>query len=206
MTDEIKSTSNGSNLENRIQSFRDCMEPAMSLLPGDIIERLKNNGFFTAPASTKYHGAYEGGLFVHSIHVTNILLDLTEDCHLLWSRPESPYIIGMFHDICKRDLYRHPFRDTVMYVDGKKVQEIDTDHWEHNPEVLLKGHGDRSVMLLSEYLHLTMEEILCIRYHMGAFVDKAEWGDYTAAIHKYPNVLWTHHADMIASHIVEIDK
>lgn len=61
-------------------------------------------------------------------------------------------------------------------------------------------------MLLSQYLQLTMEEILCIRYHMGAFVDQKEWNDYTLAIHECPNVLWTHTADMIAAHILEIDK
>ena len=60
--------------------------------------------------------------------------------------------------------------------------------------------------LLSQHLSLTMEEILCIRYHMGAFVDQKEWNDYTRAIHTYPNVLWTHTADMLAAHILEVDK
>lgn len=48
---------------------------------------------------------------------------------------------------------------------------------------------------------LTVEEIMCIRYHMGAFCDKSEWNDYTRAVHKYTNVLWTHQADMLASHV-----
>lgn len=47
------------------------------------------------------------------------------------------------------------------------------------------------------------EEVMCIRYHMGAFTDSGEWNYYTRAIHKYPNVLWSHHADMIAAHIIE---
>nr|DAJ44414.1 MAG TPA: hypothetical protein [Caudoviricetes sp.] len=42
---------------------------------------------------------------------------------------------------------------------------------------------------------------MCIRYHMGAFCDKSEWNDYTRAVHKYTNVLWTHQADMLASHV-----
>ena len=46
-----------------------------------------------------------------------------------------------------------------------------------------------------------MEEIACIRYHMGAFTDKSEWNDYTRAVKAYPNVLWTHQADMLASHV-----
>lgn len=34
-------------------------------------------------------------------------------------------------------------------------------------------------MLLSQFYKLTEEEVLCIRYHMGAFTDKSEWNDYT---------------------------
>ena len=77
---------------------------------------------------------------------------------------------------------------------------------EGDPDAVLKGHGEKSVMLLSQHLSLTMEEILCIRYHMGAFVDQKEWNDYTRAVHMCPNILWTHTANMIAAHILEIDK
>ena len=108
----------------------------------------------------------------------------------------------MFHDICKQDQYRHPFGDTL-YSAGVEFRTVDESRWEYEPDTLFKGHGDKSVMLLSQYLQLTMEEILCIRYHMGAFVDQKEWNDYTRVC---PNVLWTHTADMIAAHILEIDK
>ncbi len=191
------------DLDLRIDHFKALMEPALHLFPGYLIEDLKDNGFFTAPASTKYHGAFEGGLFEHSRNVTQVLITLTADNGLAWQRPESPYIIGMFHDLCKIDLYRHPYRTTGLYADGSEVKEVDKKHWEYNPDVLLKGHGDKSIMLLSQYLQLTLEEILCIRYHMGAFVDQKEWNDYTRAIHRFDTVLWTHHADMIASHILE---
>lgn len=203
MSDEAKLASTHCTLESCIQSFCHCMGPALHLLPTDIVERLKDNGFFTAPASTKYHGAYEGGLFDHSFNVTRVLLALTADNGLKWERPESLYIIGMFHDICKQDLYRHPAMDVILHRHDGSKRLLDEDKWEHNPDTLLKGHGDKSVMLLSQYLQLTMEEILCIRYHMGAFVDQKEWNDYTSAIHQCPNVLWTHHADMIAAHILE---
>lgn len=204
MNDEIKSTPNSGDFEDRVRAFRDCMEPALHLLPEGIIEELKRQGFFSAPASTKHHGAYEGGLFKHSLNVTKVLVTLTEKNMLAWMRPESPYIIGMFHDICKQDQYRHPLGD-ILYSTDREYRTVDESHWEYDPDILLKGHGDRSVMLLSQYLALTMEEILCIRYHMGAFVDKNEWNDYTKAIHIYPNVLWTHTADMIATHILEIE-
>lgn len=205
MNNEIKSSANIITLEDRIRAFRDRMAPALHLFPQDITEKLTKGGFFAAPASTKYHGAYEGGLFNHSCNVTSALVALTHDNGLEWQRPESPYIVGMFHDICKQDQYRHAPGDTY-YSAGVEFRTVDESRWEYDPDTLLKGHGDKSVMLLSQYLQLTMEEILCIRYHMGAFVDQKEWNDYTRAIHECPNVLWTHTADMIAAHILEIDK
>ena len=65
-------------------------------------------GFFTAPASTKYHGNYEGGLFDHSYMVAHYLKKLTEECRLDWQNPRSPLLVGMFHDLCKMDNYQHP--------------------------------------------------------------------------------------------------
>lgn len=192
------------NEQARCYEFDNLMKPVIHLTSMTIVSDLKANGFFTAPASTKYHGSYEGGLFDHSYNVTHALLNLTNDCHLIWEREESPYIVGMFHDLCKADLYRHPVVETGLYSDGQEVRTTDMTKWEHSPDVILKGHGDKSVMLLSRYFKLTMEEILCIRYHMGAFVDQKEWNDYTRAIHAFPNVLWTHQADMIATHIMEV--
>ena len=61
-------------------------------------------------------------------------------------------------------------------------------------------------MLLSSILTLTDEEALCIRWHMGAFDEKENWNAYSNAIHKYPNVLWTHQADMYATHVMEVGK
>lgn len=162
---------------------------------------LNDRGFFDAPASTKYHGAYEGGLFDHSYEVLQQLLRLTKENDLEWQRDESPYIIGMFHDLCKIDQYKHPI---IGRADSFNEPEpiYDYSSWEFNNNTYLKGHGDKSVMLLSELMQLTEEEIFCIRYHMGAFTDKEEWNYYTKAIHKYENVLWVHHADMLASHII----
>lgn len=171
-----------------------------SVVSDDLMNYLMAYGFFTAPASTKYHGNYEGGLLEHSYMVTKYLLSLTQDNHLIWRKARSPFIVGMFHDLCKIDQYRHPASDLV--VDGMLLP--DPSKWEYNPDTLLKGHGDKSVMLLSQFYTLTDEEIMCIRYHMGAFTDKSEWNDYTRAVSQYPNLLWTHQADMLASHVAGV--
>lgn len=187
--------------EQRMEDFRGIM--SLSFLPQTYeywLELLDRMGFFTAPASTKYHGAYEGGLYDHSENVTRALLGLTEREHLTWERAESPLIVGMFHDLCKCDQYRHPLME--IYADDKQFPDV--EKWEYNPDMLLKGHGDKSVMIASTLLTLTEEELLCIRWHMGAFDEKENWNGYTRAIHKYPNVLWTHTADMIAAHIKEV--
>ena len=177
----------------RIERFREIMEPFFIYSDqgcSGLVYELDGMGFFTAPASSKYHGAYEGGLFDHSYNVTKCLIELTENNKLLWDRGRSPYLVGMFHDLCKCDQY-----------------EKDYDGIYHfNEDTLLKGHGEKSVMLLSQFYSLTEEEVLCIRYHMGAFTDQKEWNDYTRAIHRYPNVLFTHTADMMAAHVMEVDN
>lgn len=143
--------------------------------------------FFNAPASTKHHGAYKGGLFDHSLAVAEELVALTKKLDLKWERPESPYIVGMFHDLCKCDTY---------------IMDEETDIIEYNTDIIIPGHGDKSVIMLQQFTELTEEEIACIRWHMGAYErDTRMWEYYGKAIEKYPNVLYTHTADMIASKI-----
>lgn len=169
----------------RMDMFVELMRRQMSELSADgLAGRLLEMGFFTAPASTKYHGAYEGGLFDHSYAVTKNLLQLTEKLGLKWNREVSPYYVGMLHDLCKCGQYT-------------KTPE----GWTFNRDLFLPGHGERSVILARMMLNLTDEETLCIFWHMGAFDDKERWGSYGRAIEKYPNVLWTHTADMMASRI-----
>lgn len=165
------------------------------LLPIDMLDWLVNKGFFKAPASTKYHGAHEGGLYQHSASVMKFLVQLTKDNDLHWQNERSPYIVGMFHDLCKIDQYKA--------ADFTVVPEHPI-YYQYNTDTLLKGHGEKSVMLLSQFYALTEEEICCIRYHMGAFTPKEEWDDYTGAIKVYPNVLWTHHADMLSHHVAGV--
>jgi len=178
--------------QERITIFRREVIPNLPVENGEALTAwLDDRDFFAQAASTKYHGACPGGLFDHSICVMRQLVELTEQNGLRWQRLGSPYIVGFFHDLCKIDQYV-----MVREEDGKPVYAWDSG-------TLFKGHGDKSVILLASLMKLTEEEVACIRYHMGAFVDKELWNDYTRAIHQYPNVLWTHTADMIASHIYD---
>ena len=158
-------------------------------------EVLDAMGFFTAPASSKYHGNYEGGLFDHSYQVYKRLNELTKKNNLHWGSEASPFVVGMFHDICKCD----------QYIEVKPGLDFTYEEpvYEYNKNLLLTGHGDKSVILLAQHFRLTEEEVLCIRYHMGAY-EKDDWSGFDMAIRKYPNVLWTHMADMLASKVDDV--
>lgn len=174
--------------EDRIKDYREFI--GSKFCDYITVEDLDDLGFFVAPASTKYHGAYEGGLFDHSLEVAKQLINLTKKLGLVWRHSESPGIIGMFHDLCKCDNY---------------VWDIETEKYKYNPDIIIPGHGDKSIIMLQKYIELTDEEIACIRWHMGAFeTDTKLWNYYNLAIEKYPNVLYTHTADMIASKIVGV--
>jgi hypothetical protein len=172
------------NLEDRIKKFNEMMN---KYIPTEFINWLEYNGFFTAPASTKYHGNYEGGLFDHSYSVAETLKQLSKANRLKWNNLRSPFVIGMFHDLCKIDNY-------IKVADG----------FDYNKAALLPGHGEKSIIYLVQHMRLTPEEVMCIRWHMGAFDEKENWNYYTKAVNKYPNVLWTHQADMIASQILGV--
>lgn len=165
--------------EERINKYIEFMKSS------HMITELDELGFFDAPASIKYHGAFDGGLFEHSLTTAEALVELTEKLGLKWQRAGSPYIVGMFHDICKCYAYKK-----------------ENDKWTWNNDIIIPGHGDASVIILQKYLELNDEEIACIRWHMGAYeTDTKMWEYYGRAIEKFPNVLYTHTADMIASKI-----
>lgn len=141
----------------------------------EFIDWLKENGFFTAPASIHHHGAYSGALFDHSLTVTQTLLSFTEKLGLSWMKERSPYIVGMFHDLCKLDNYT----------------QTDNEAWEYNNATLLPGHGEKSVMMLQQHIQLTDEEMYCIRWHMGAF-DEKRIGTVTEGLALYFRMCFIH--------------
>lgn len=155
-------------------------------IPEKMFPYLIFSGFFEAPAAISHHGNCQGGLYAHSYAVTASLLFLTERLGLKWEKERSPYIVGMFHDLCKLDDYKQ--------VDGV---------WQRD-EKARPGHGEKSVLMATLHMELTEEEMLCIRWHMGAFDDKANWNGYTEAVKRCPNVLYTHTADMIASQVMGV--
>lgn len=154
--------------------------------------------YFYGPSSTKWHAAYPGGGFDHAFNVTKCLVGLTERLGLVWHGRNSPYIIGLLHDATKINSY-------VMRQEMNPLKrEIETWYeWDPDSRRLSDVHGEDSLLKVLEYMTLTEEEKACIRWHMGAYEGKNSWPEYDAAIRKFPNVLWTHTADMYASKLME---
>lgn len=181
------------------EGFLKLAEKTGFVVDDSFMNWLVNMGFFIKPASISFHGQQSGDLFRHSFTVADVLIDMTEKFDVKWERPQSPFIVGMFHDVCKMDDYMDEnASDIVMMGTGSPVSK--NPKWVKNPDRILSGHGDKSVMLLSQFMTLTEEEIFCISFHMGAY-ETDRWNSYDAAIRKYETVLWTHTADMYASKV-----
>ena len=156
---------------------------------------LETTDYFTAPASTCFHGCEVGGLYTHSYNVAALLVEWTDRLGLVWQDRRSPYVIGLLHDVCKINNY---------------VWNDETKTWVYNPDLVgvNRGHGSLSVKMIEEQgFNLTDEERACIRYHMGTWTKDIDesLGDltYSQMIEQYHNVLWTHTADMYASQILK---
>ena len=179
--------------DSATKSYNERKESLINLfkIPGidDLFKFIEEKGFTRLPASLSHHLNETGGLLIHSMNVTDSLIELTQAMGLEWERIVSPLIVGMFHDLCKLEFY---------------VAEPCGNRFRHNdyPDYNLGGHGMLSVVLAQKFIKLTDEEIHCIRFHMGAYEQK-DWSAFDLAIKKYPNVLYTHTADMIASKIIE---
>ncbi len=157
-----------------------------------LIEFLERSDFFEAPASTRFHGNHKGGLLEHSMKVYEILKTKTEDS-------DSVKIIALLHDICKVNYYKIDYRN------AKNEQGV----WEKVPyytveDLIPYGHGEKSVMMLSEFIKLTPEERYAIRWHMGFTEPKELYGTIGQAYKKYPIALLVHEADLEATYFYDL--
>ncbi len=181
----------------------------------NLLDYIRKSDFYTAPASTKYHLACEGGLLQHSLNVLDALRGmLTKDetgenwlytvggTTVATIPEDSVTVAAPLHDICKTYFYT---------ISTRNVKNEKTGQWEKKPFYTISdrmplGHGPKSAMLIKEYISLTTPEMYAIWHHMG-FTGSYE-GDATvgAAFEKYPLALALHTADMMASRIMEAEE
>ena len=177
-----------------------------------LLSWLQKTDFFTAPASTRFHGSHEGGLVEHSLNVFHELSDEydwyikkalsnTDDAKM---NAESIAICGLLHDVCKANFYS---------VSMRNVKNDETGQWGKQPfyqvaDQFPYGHGEKSVFLIERFMRLHVDEAVAIRWHMGGFDDAVRGGCYSEgdAYDKYPLAVLLHIADMKASHLDETNN
>lgn len=160
--------------------------------------------FFEAPASTRFHGNYDGGLVEHSLNVYDCLKDyLSRDTvknkYGLSYNEESIAIAALLHDMCKINCYKKGTRNVKE--NGQWVQVPTYDYNDSLPY----GHGEKSVYMISGYMRLTREEAFAIRYHMG-FAGSEETRNVGAAFEMFPLAFALSTADMEATYFIEGKK
>jgi len=170
-----------------------------------LIEWLRTKDFYTAPASTKYHDAYHGGLLNHSLEVYNQLVGLRSVPKFRKVVDEQWYsavLVALVHDWCKIGRYESYLRN---------VQNEDTGIWEKVPAFRYKedgvarfGHGTQSLIMAmqicnSKYTALTFEEMAAIRWHMNSW-DMSDYdvNDLSKCNDSIPLVKMIQFADQLA--------
>ena len=165
----------------------------------EFLDWLLKTDFFTAPASTKYHGACEGGLLLHSLNVYKTLRERYFEEGK--DSEESFAICALLHDLCKAQFYK---------VSTRNVKNDVTGQWEKVPYYTVEdafpyGHGEKSVFLIERFMRLKTSEAMAIRWHMGGFDDAVRGGSFAVsdAYNRYPLAVKLHASDLIATYLME---
>ena len=176
----------------------------------ELLGFIKNKtDMYTAPASGKYHLSVPGGLLQHSLNVLDALrglLSLNPDgtysflvagksvCDI---SEENVIVMALLHDICKVNFYEKTTRN----------RKNENGQWESYPFYEINdtsplGHGEKSVIMLMEFIKLKKEELYAIRWHMGAPEGEEKYA-FNAAVSEHPMIWALHSADMMASQYME---
>ena len=163
----------------------------------ELTEWLVNTDFFLAPASTRYHGCYEGGLVVHSLNVFAQLKKLCKwyDCD---ATDESIAIVALFHDVCKVGCYKTEMR----WRKDANNQWEQYPTWKFEEDFAYGGHGSKSVYLVQSFMRLTPEAASAIDCHMGQW-DATTYSNPTAVYERNKLAWLLHVADEAADFLME---
>ena len=145
-----------------------------------LIEYLLSSDFFTASASTRFHGSYEGGLAKHSLAVYDMLwefhmkltgIDVSPGQKPLECKPENVIIAVLLHDVCKIGAY-------IPTPNGKNPYK-----WNRQQP---KGHAKLSIERIKKHIKLEPIEEMVITYHMGVYGLNGFYGEDDWQTGEYP--------------------
>lgn len=201
--------------QTNIERFEDFLRKTNREGIENLIEFIRKSDFYTAPASTRYHSCHEGGLLEHSLNVFDRLMEKRNDT--FFARKinvdyESIIIVSLLHDICKSYLYGTELKNKKEYHEkGTKSDSNGRYDWVTVPSYTIDdkipyGHGEKSVMMIEEYIKLKPVERYAIRWHMGFTEPKEHWNMLSTAIRKYPLILALHMSDLEATYLIEKEE
>lgn len=210
------------NNESNIKRFEELISGVNREGKDALMDYIRKSDFYTAPASSKFHLNCEGGLLQHSLNVYGCLQAKVQES-TTWGRilkdagEDALIICPLLHDLCKTHFYKIEYRNQKTY-DPEKVAaaerwQVKKDNggafiWEQAPYYTVEdrvpyGHGEKSVMMIEQFMRLTGPERFAIRWHMGFSEPKELHLQLTQAMTKYPLILALHEADQEASALFE---
>lgn len=188
-----------------------------------LLNFLSSHDYYTAPASTRFHGNYEGGLAEHSINVCALFIR-ENDMNNLGLSDETLIVSSLLHDLCKVDFYTTEIKNVKTYLTPENRKDYATYGvkrenvcgvekefaWVPTPAYSVNdqmpyGHGEKSVYMAMGFIKLTREEVFLIRWHMGPFSSVGQY-DFNNAIDYQKSVVAIYVADMLASSLYEDKK
>lgn len=209
------------NIEENIKRFEELMSQVKREGIENLMNYIRTSDFYSAPASTRFHLSCKGGLVQHSLNVYDCLM--AKKNNPIWQpimaeySDESLIIMALLHDLCKTYFYVPGTKNQKTYEPEKVAAaerwQVKNDAmgdfiWEtvetfNVEDKMPLGHGEKSVMLVNNYIRLESAEMFAIRWHMGYSEEKSQYNTLGQAMEKYPIVLALHEADLEASKLLE---
>lgn len=188
-----------SNREQFIKIMKQVERPGVD----ELLTWLEGTDFYSAPASTRFHGSYPGGLVYHTLNVVYELRELVKFYEVTDIPKESIIIVALAHDFCKINIYQ----ETMVNVPPQRSK---SGKWEQQlgykkNETLRLGHGAKSLSILQNFIKLEDYEKEAIFWHVGAY--DLGWynnvNDLNAIFKENKLAFLLHMADMVATYITE---
>lgn len=172
--------------------------------PDALISFLEDSDFYTAPASTKYHNSFQGGLVAHCLHVYDNMVSIFNAKQIPGVFPESLVVVALFHELYKRNFYTEYYRNKKEYSNiGKKTDDLGRFDWVSVKEYTVSEnrftvgtHGDTSYYLLSAYMPLAHDEVVALFNATTPYEDLD-----LSLLRKYPLLTLLRAADEIACYV-----
>ena len=207
-------------IEQNKQTFIDLIRSIERDFDKDkLINWLENSDFFYAPASTRYHSNFEGGLCAHSLSVYYSLEAL---CNTFASESkyveledgskkeeitckydkDSIIIVSLLHDISKANFYEKYTRNVKNESTGKWESVEEYRVIDSKNRFIFGNHEETSEFMVRSFLSLKLEESVAILHHMGGSGHDSSQTDLSTIYSKNGLAALLHSADLLSTFVL----